>query len=353
MYPVLIEPLIFESLPELIKKYNLPERIFILLDKKVGSLHSSRIKKVLHRIPGKKCYLTAHSSESLKSFLSIQKVYKKLTEENFGRDTLMIAIGGGTIGDAAGFVASTYMRGIHLVHVPTTILSAVDSSIGGKTAINFNGLKNNIGTFYQPSLVIVDQYFFNSLPKKELVSGLGEIIKYSYLTYNKFFSELLSNLDLYFRKKQDFINQILFECIKIKSSVVSQDEKEEKGIRKILNFGHTFAHAFESASDYNFSHGKAVIAGIVSALLLSFKKKLLDKKQFENMISLPLKLKSEIHLNNFEEKELLDFMKQDKKNMDGKIRFVLIKNFRELLVDVRADEKEIIAVLNKTKKLLV
>lgn len=353
IYPVLIGPFIFESLPEVIKKYNLPERSFIIVDKKVESFHTSRIKNVVKKIPGKKYYLTVNSSEKLKSFQGIQKIYRKLIEENFGRDTLLIAIGGGTVGDLTGFVASTFMRGIQIVHIPTTVISAADSSIGGKTAINFNGLKNNVGTFCQPSLVLVDPSFFNSLPKKELVSGFGEIIKYSYLTDSEFYSELISGFEFYFKKDPNFINHILYECIKIKSSVISQDEKEETGIRKILNFGHTFAHALESNSNYKLSHGKAVIAGIVFALFLSFKKGLLDKKQFETMNDLPFKLKSHIHLNNFNEREMLDFMKHDKKNRNGKINFVLIKNFGELLVDISANEMEIISALKETKKLLV
>jgi 3-dehydroquinate synthetase len=149
------------------------------------------------------------------------------------------------------------------------------------------------------------------------------------------------------------LNNILYECIKIKSAIVSQDEKEEKGIRKILNFGHTFAHAFESISDYKLSHGKAVIAGIVGALLLSYLKGLLDKKQFETMMALPLKSNSEIHMKEYDEKEILALMKHDKKNRDGKIQFVLIKNFGKLLADVSADEKEIISTLKEIKKLLV
>ena len=150
--------------------------------------------------------------------------------------------GGGTIGDVAGFVASTYMRGVPLVHIPTTLLSAVDSSIGGKTAINFREAKNLIGTFYQPSFVIIDTNFFYSLPKKELISGLGEVIKYSYLTDGKFHSDLYSKYNLLLNRDVDYLIKVVYECVKIKSAIVSKDEKETIGIRKILNFGHTFAH---------------------------------------------------------------------------------------------------------------
>ncbi len=274
-------------------------------------------------------------------------------EEKFGRDTLLIAIGGGTIGDVSGFAASTYMRGIPLIHIPTTLLSAVDSSIGGKTGINFREAKNLIGTFYQPSLVLIDTHFLKSLPKEELISGFGEVIKYSYLTDVKLYSRLLSDWNLLVKKEENFLEKIIYESVKIKSAVVSKDEFEISGLRKILNLGHTFAHAFESYSGYKLSHGKAVIAGIISALSLSFEMGLISEKQFNYMLELPLKFKSSIQLKNINEKEILRLMEYDKKNRDGEIKFVLIKNFGEILVDVAADRKLIYKALRRTEKILV
>ena len=153
-------------------------------------------------------------------------------KKNFRRDTLLIAIGGGTIGDVSGFAASTYMRGIPLIHIPTTLLSAVDSSVGGKTGINFREAKNLIGTFYQPSLVLIDTHFLKSLPKEELISGFGEVIKYSYLTNRKFYSTLLSDYNLLMKKDSGFLNKIIYESVKIKSAVVSEDEFEIIRIKK-------------------------------------------------------------------------------------------------------------------------
>lgn len=352
-YPVIIGTDVFKSLPGLIGKYDLPGRVFIIIDKKVKSLYGSSIKKVLDSVAGKKYFLSLTASERIKSFRAAQQIFTKLSEENFAQDTTIIAIGGGTIGDVAGFVASTYMRGVPLVHVPTTLLSAVDSSIGGKTAINFREAKNLIGTFYQPSFVVVDINFFNSLPQKELISGLGEVIKYSYLTDGKFYSDLRSKYDLLLNKDLDYLKKIVYECIKIKSAIVSKDEKEIIGIRKILNFGHTFAHAFESNTSYKLSHGKAVIVGIISALFLSYKKELINNQQLGQMIKLPLKFKSSIRLKNFDEKEIVRLMSYDKKSNEGVARFVLIKNYGEILIDVNADRNEIQWALKNTKILLV
>jgi len=352
-YPVFIGSNIFKHLPELVKKYSLPKRVFIILDKNVEQIYGSSIKNIINGFADKKYFFVLPASERVKSFKTLKLIFSRLYEEKFGRDTLLIAIGGGTIGDVAGFAASTYMRGIPLIHVPTTLLSAVDSSIGGKTGINFNEAKNLIGSFYQPSLVLIDTNFLKSLPENELISGFGEIIKYSYLTDGHLYSTLLSEYELLFRKDLNFLEKIIYESVKIKSAVVLKDEQEITGLRKILNFGHTFAHAFESNSNYKLSHGKAVIAGIISALFLSSEIGLISEKQLNYMLELPLKFKSSIKIKNLEEKELLSLMEYDKKNREGKIKFVLIKNFGEILIDVETDQKLILKALKRTKKILV
>ena len=350
-YPVYLGNNIFSLLPEFIAKYKLPKRLFVILDKNVEQIYGRSIKKVINSFAFKKFYLTLSSSERIKSFNSANQIFSKLFEEEFGRDTLLISIGGGTIGDLSGFIASTYMRGISLIHFPTTLLSAVDSSIGGKTGVNFQKAKNLIGTFYHPELVIIDTNFINSLPEEELISGFGEVIKYSFLTEKKFYSTLLSNYKFLMEKDAKFLNKIIYESVKIKSAVVSKDEKEVTGLRKILNFGHTFAHAFESGSSLKLSHGKAVIAGIVSALILSFEKKLIDDFQLYYMLQLPMKFRSTVQINKKNSEPFYNLMAHDKKNKDGKIQFVLIKNFGEILTDVPVDKKSVIRSLEKTEKI--
>ncbi|MCW8804061.1 MAG: 3-dehydroquinate synthase [Ignavibacteriaceae bacterium] len=352
-YPVLIGNDIFESLREFIKKHSLPKRAFILLDKNVERIYGSSIRKVINTFAVKKYFLAIAASERIKSFKTVDQIFTKLYEEKFSRDTLLIAIGGGTIGDVAGFVASTYMRGVPLIHIPTTLLSDVDSSIGGKTGINFKEAKNLIGTFYQPSMVLIDTNFLKSLPAEELVSGFGEVIKYSYLTNGKLYSTLLSDYDSLIKKNLNFLSEIIYESVKIKSAVLSRDEHEISGLRKMLNLGHTFAHAFESNSNYGFSHGKAVITGIVSSLFLSFELRLISEKQLNYMLELPLKFKSSIHLKNFNENEIFRLMNYDKKNKEGKIKFVLIKDFGEILVDVSVPDNKVKLALKRMKKILV
>ncbi len=350
-YPVYIGTNVFKLLPEFISNNNLPKRVFVIIDKNVEQIYGSSIKKVLKKFAVKQFYLTLASSEKIKSFNSANQIFSKLYEERFGRDTLLIGIGGGTIGDLAGFIASTYMRGVPLIHIPTTLLSAVDSSIGGKTGINFKDAKNLIGTFYQPDIVLTDTIFLKSLPEEELISGFGEVIKYSFLTDKKFYSTLLFDYNLLMKKDFDFLKKIIYESIKIKSAVVSKDEKEVTGLRKILNFGHTFAHAYEGISSYKLSHGRAVMAGIVSALILSVERKIIDESQFNYMLQLPMKFQSTVNIKGMNSEAIYDLMAHDKKNKDGKIQFVLIKNFGELLVDVSLDKKSVLKSLRKTEKI--
>ena len=352
-YPVFIGSNIFKELPGLIKKYSLPKRVFVILDKNVERIYGPSIKKIINGFADKKYFLVLSASERIKSFKTLEQIFTRLYEEKFGRDTLLISIGGGTISDVAGFAASTYMRGISLIHIPTTLLSAVDSSIGGKTGINFNEAKNLIGSFYQPSFVLIDTNFLKSLPEEELISGFGEVIKYSYLTDSVLYSKLLTDYDSLLNRNLKFFDTIVYDSVKIKSAVVSEDEFEISGLRKILNLGHTFAHAFESNSAYRISHGRAVIAGVVSALSISFKMGLINEKQLNYMLELPLKFKSHIQLKKFNEKEVFRLMNYDKKNREGKIKFVLIKNFGEILIDVEADRKLITKALKRTKKILV
>ena len=352
-YPVIIGKNIFKSLPGLVSKFKLPNRIFVIMDRNVYRIYGHTIRKVVGEFAEKKFFMVAPASEKLKSIKTIYRIFSHLYEENFGRDTLFIIIGGGTIGDVGGFTSSIYMRGVHLIHIPTTLLSAVDSSIGGKTGVNFKEAKNLIGTFYHPSLVLIDSNFLNSLPDEELISGFGEVIKYAYLTDGRLYSKLLCDYNLLTKNNSFFLNQIIYESVKVKSAIVSKDEHEKSGLRKVLNFGHTFAHALESNSRYKLSHGKAVIAGIVSSLFLSFELGLINYQQLQYMLELPLKFKSKVKLKNISEKEILRLMNFDKKNIDGQIKFVLIKNFGEILIDISVERKVVYKALKAAKRILV
>ncbi|MCH7827406.1 MAG: 3-dehydroquinate synthase, partial [Bacteroidetes bacterium] len=210
--------------------------------------------------------------------------------------------------------------------------------------------KNILGSFYQPNLVVVDIDFLFSLPKKELTSGLGEIIKYSYLWKDDFFNYLNNNYSKVYKFNKTVFQKLIYNSLLIKSTVVVKDEKEES-LRKILNLGHTFAHAFESNSNFRVKHGEAVIAGLVASFYLSNQLGILKNEDLKIYISLPSAIKIEPFLKSVENKTILKIMGTDKKNKDGQIRFVLLKNIGEILLDVNATSSQIYSALNKTKKL--
>ena len=243
----------------------------------------------------------------------------------------MIAIGGGVIGDIVGYAAASYMRGIEFIQVPTTLLACVDSSVGGKTAINISHGKNYAGAFYQPKAVYINLNFLKTLDEKQYMSGFGEVLKYAFIERNCCFQEdynlleyLKLNVEKYKERDFVFLKTIIKICLNLKSSVVQQDEKE-KGLRKILNLGHTFGHALEEGTFYlRYSHGYAVVQGIMYALNLALKKEICDKEYYKDGFKL-LKLYG-YEPDEFRficKKHILKLMKNDKKSENDVIKFIL------------------------------
>lgn len=344
-YPVLVGKGVFNKIIELIESRKLHRNLFIVIDKNVEKHFGNFIRSCFDNFEGKKFYYSLRAVEKSKSFEELKRIFSILLEQKFGRDTLIISIGGGVTGDLAGFAASTFMRGIQIVHIPTTLTACVDSSIGGKTAINFNYYKNIIGSFYHPQFVLCDTNFLQTLPKIEMISGLGEIIKYAFTTTNEFYNDVDKNINSILTHDENVIEKVIMDSINYKVSVISQDEKEVS-LRKVLNFGHTFAHAFERELKNKIKHGEAVTAGVVCALYLSNKKKLLSKNLLEQYKTLPLKLKLIKSLKSVDVERIYTNMFADKKNRNSEINFVLIRRIGEMVLDVHASKNEIIYALN-------
>ncbi len=294
-YNVLLGSGIFKKLLKEINQIELVKNIFVVVDSNVQKFYPNEIDKLIASHNGKINLLVIEVNEKLKSFSTMQKIYKAIIEKDYSRDTLLIAIGGGIIGDICGFVSATFSRGIQYVQVPTTLLSTVDSSVGGKTGINFGKTKNIIGSFYQPNLVLIDVNFLKTLEEDELLSGIGEVVKYAYLTDMDFHQYVKKNINKIFNKNSKVISNIISESVRFKGDVVVSDEKES-GNRKILNLGHTFAHAFEVETKFKLKHGQAVIVGIASALFLSFKLGLINNSKLEEMLELINVFKNKIYI---------------------------------------------------------
>ena len=297
------------------------------------------VKKIYSQLKKNKFLFYFKSTEKNKDQKSIDKLLNILLKNNFNRNDCIISMGGGITGDVAGFTASIYKRGIKFINLPTTLLAQVDSSIGGKTGINNKYGKNLIGTFFQPDLVIADTSFLKSLPKREIICGYAEIFKHSLIAGKKYFNYLEKNKFKILKLKSPYIEKAIAESCKIKKRIVEIDEKEKK-IRKVLNLGHTFAHAYEAETKYSkkLNHGEAVILGINSAAKFSLSNKLLTRKKYLRIISHINDLNLSNNKKNLFKKKnissILKFMKTDKKNNSNKINLILLKDIGKPIVSL-------------------
>ena len=328
-YPIIIGKNMCSQIAELLKKNKIDfKQCLLVIDKNIPKSFVSTIKKSLKE---KKIFIFYFSaSETNKNLNSVNKILKNLLNKNFSREDCLISVGGGITGDVAGFAASLFKRGLKFINLPTTLLSQVDSSIGGKTGINTKHGKNLIGSFYQPNIVISDTDFLKTLPRREIICGYGEILKHSLIGDKKFYTFLNKNSKNILKRSPVFLKKAINESCKIKRKVVEKDENE-KGLRKVLNFGHTFAHAYEATLGYNskLNHGEAVILGIKTALNFSHNEKLIDKNEFQSVMNHINNLNFPVSINHFfrlkDLNKILSFMTKDKKNSSNKINLVLLK----------------------------
>jgi 3-dehydroquinate synthase len=262
-------------------------------------------------------------AESAKNLRTVEALCRSLTQSAADRKSLLIAVGGGVIGDVAGFAAASYLRGIALVHVPTTVVAQVDSSIGGKTGVNLPEGKNLVGAFYPPRLVLSDPELLRSLPEREFRGGLAEIMKHAVIADAKMFAYLEANMERLGRRDRTSLAYLIPRNIEIKAHVVARDERES-GLREILNFGHTFAHALESITHYKrYQHGEAVAWGMMAAALLGHEAGITPANVVSRIVSLVRRMGPLPPWPRAEPKALIDAMRSDKKSRDGNIRFVL------------------------------
>ena len=296
--------------------------------------------------------LYINANEKNKNQRTANKILEILLNKNFSREDILISIGGGITGDIAGYAASLFKRGLKFINIPTTLLAQVDSSIGGKTGVNTKQGKNLIGSFYQPKLVISDTDFLNTLPKREIICGYGEILKHSLISSKKFFLFLNKNFNNILKFRSPHIEKTIYESCKIKRDVVEKDEKEQN-LRKILNFGHTFAHAYEASLNFSkkLNHGEAVILGMTTALNFSKSNNFLPSNEFENILdhikncNLPNNIKKYFFLKDVN--KIISFMINDKKNSTNKINLILLKKIGTPLINKKFGKEKLKIFLDK------
>ena len=314
-----------------LKERGLSGKAAIITDTTVKGLYGNALSQGLTNAGFNVTTLEVPPGEENKSLETAGRLYHELARFYAERTTPILALGGGVIGDLAGFVAATYMRGVPLIQIPTTLLAQVDSSIGGKTAVDHGQLKNAIGVFYQPKLVIADIDTLKTLPKTELANGMAEVIKSAAIRNKNFFSFLESNLKRASSLDAGVLEEIVLETAMIKAEVVEKDEKES-GLRSILNYGHTIGHAIETVSNFQLPHGQAVAIGMVAAARISNKMDLLDGDEVVRLKDLIKKAGLPVAIPDIRMEDIVIAMTHDKKVLQDKIRFILLKEIGDAFI---------------------
>ncbi len=334
-YPIFIgTDLLTQS--ELYNPYIRAKQICVVTNETVAPIYLERLKKSLTGFQVDVVILP--DGEAHKNLQTLNEIFTGLLTARHNRTTTLIALGGGVVGDMTGFAAACYQRGVDFIQIPTTLLSMVDSSVGGKTGVNHALGKNMIGAFYQPRVVVADITLLKTLPVRELSAGLAEVIKYGLICDYDLFVWLEKNIELLMAGDETALAYAVLRSCENKANVVAQDE-HEGGIRAILNFGHTFGHAIETAQGYgNWLHGEAVAAGMVMAADLSLRNGNIQKNEFERIISLLQKAKLPVRAPaDMMPEQFMQLMGVDKKVLDGRLRLVLLEKMGKAIVTSDVD----------------
>ena len=320
-------------------------QVMIVTNKTIAPLYLDKLTSILDGFNVQSVILP--DGEEFKKLETLNKVFDALLEAKFDRTSTLIALGGGVIGDITGFAAASYQRGVGFIQVPTTLLSQVDSSVGGKTGINHELGKNMIGAFYQPKAVIIDVNTLDTLSNQEFSAGMAEVIKYGLLGNAEFLSMLEANIESIMARKKDLIIEVIFNCCQDKARIVELDEFE-KGKRALLNLGHTFGHGIENAFGYgNYLHGEAVSIGMVMAAKLSKDEGNLSHEETLRVESILSKADLPISINkSIDSETLITAMSLDKKSIDGKIRLVLLKSLGDSYLTDSYSNENFMKVVN-------
>jgi 3-dehydroquinate synthase len=325
-YDIIISRNTLSKVGEFISNRLSPSRSIIITHPSVRKFYGEQIESGLANIGHPLDVIEIPEGETSKSLQQVELVYDRMLEMKCDRKSLLIALGGGVVGDLTGFIAATYQRGIPFIQIPTTLLSQVDSSVGGKTAVNHPRGKNMIGAFYQPKLVVIDLDTLKTLPKKELRAGLAEVVKYGIIADSKLFSFLEDNTEKILSLDLDCLEYIIQTSCAIKAKVVEKDERESR-YRMILNFGHTFGHSIETLTNYTeYLHGEALSIGMIQAALLSVEIGLCSKNVPVRITNLLKKIGLPIKAPDLDSKDIIESMHHDKKNSRNKLLFILAKS---------------------------
>jgi 3-dehydroquinate synthase len=348
-YEILVGQDILDRSGLIMARSNWAKRYFIITDSNLSKLHGERVQAILTNMGLKTALIEFPAGEASKNIHTCLELIEKLIGLGADRTSGLIALGGGVVGDIAGFIASTYMRGIPYVQIPTTLLAQVDSSIGGKTAIDLPEGKNLMGNFYQPKAVFIDLSFLRTLPAREFKSGLAEIVKCGIIDDPELFAILETGAGVILERNLDFLEPIVLKTCQIKKGIEEMDETD-KGMRRYLNFGHTLGHAIETHSSYAYSHGEAISMGMVAAAAISQRMKYLPVEDQERIVALMEALRlPRLIPQNFDTAGILSRLKVDKKKTEERVNFILLKRLGVPFVNGGVPEEIVRQVVEELK----
>lgn len=331
----------FVELPSLLHSigYQKEQKICIVSDSQVAEIYIKNLTNLLKKSFDQVFSFVFTAGESSKNLETVQMLYEDLIKNGFDRHDFLIALGGGVVGDLTGYTAATYLRGIDFVQIPTSLLAQVDSSIGGKTGVDFKQYKNMVGAFYQPKLVYMNLSVLQTLSKRQFSSGIAEILKHGLIKDGSYFDWMVQNRDEIFALETPVLEEMIFKSCNIKREVVENDPKE-KGERALLNFGHTIGHAVEKLSDFSLYHGECVAIGSIAATFLSWKRGDIEESDLKTIKRVFTEFQLPISVKGLDATEILMTSKSDKKMKAGKIHFILLKEIGNAYIypDLTDDE---------------
>lgn len=337
----------FEELPQELQDLGAENRkICIYTDSNVEKLYAKQIQELLEPVCRKVILFSFPAGEEYKTLDTIKEAYKTLIEAGFDRKDLILALGGGVVGDMAGYTAATYLRGIDFVQVPTTLLAQSDSSIGGKTGVDFDGYKNMVGAFHMPRLVYMNLATLKTLDARQFYNGFAEVMKHGLIKDAIFYEWLIDKMYEICERDLDTLEEMIMRSCTIKKLVVEKDPTEQ-GERALLNFGHTIGHAIEKYKNFTLSHGECVALGCVAAAFISWKHELLTMEEYYEVRDMFVPFNLPISVEDIDPQEVLRLTKSDKKMKDGTLQFILLKRVGKAMRDTSVTDEDILAALDE------
>lgn len=345
-YDIVIEQN-FNNLADEINKLDCSDKkICVITDSIVASIYKDEVIRLLEPICKNIVFYSFSSGEAQKNLSTVNSIYSYLIEHKFDRKDILLALGGGVVGDITGFVAATYLRGIDYIQVPTTLLSQVDSSIGGKTGVDFEQYKNMVGAFKMPKLVYINIHALTTLDDRQYFNGFAEAMKHGLIKDAMYYEWLLSNMYEICDRDTEILEELVYKSCQIKKSVVEKDPLEQ-GERAILNFGHTIGHAIEKYMNFSLMHGECVALGCVAAAYISWKKQLLSMEEYYEVRDMFVPFNLPITIDDINADEIIKITKSDKKMEQDTIKFILLKKIGKAVIDRTVTEDELKAAIEE------